>query len=164
MSPSDGVMLRPARAGDYGWALERHEILIPAQFGWNARHAADIAEILAAFIRSEDARERFWIAERKPDGARLGCVGLARPGEREGRLRVLWVEPDARGSGLGRRLVDACLEEARAQGCREVVLWTMDVLHAARRIYADVGFVKTAEAPHADYGVPLMSETWRLEF
>jgi DNA-binding MarR family transcriptional regulator/N-acetylglutamate synthase-like GNAT family acetyltransferase len=159
--PSAEAALRDRRPGDLGWVVERHGRLYAQEFGWDARFETLVARIVAEMTAAPDpARERCWIAER--DGQRLGCVFLARDDPETARLRLLLVEPAARGEGLGRRLVEAALAFARRAGYREVVLWTHRELHAARRIYADVGFRKTEEWQHHDFGPVSTGETWRL--
>jgi DNA-binding MarR family transcriptional regulator/predicted GNAT family N-acyltransferase len=159
---ADQVLLRAHGPGDIGWIVERHGALYAAERGWGAPFEALVGEVCAGFLRDFDpARERCWIAER--DGLRLGSVFLARS-EDEGtaKLRMLLVEPSARGLGLGRRLVDECVSFARSCGYRELTLWTQSVLEAARRIYAAAGFRLVRSEPHARFGVPLVGETWSL--
>jgi DNA-binding MarR family transcriptional regulator/predicted GNAT family N-acyltransferase len=157
---ADQVLLRQHRPGDMGWIVERHGALYAAEHGWGGPFEALVAEVCADFLKRFDpSRERCWIAER--DGVRLGCVFLAR-GEDQGvaKLRMLLVEPPVRGLGLGRRLVEECVSFARASGYRDVSLWTQSVLEAARRLYAQAGFKLMASEPHAQFGVPLVGETW----
>ena len=155
------VSLRERRPGDLGWVVERHARLYAEEFGWDARFETLVARVVAEMTAAPDpARERCWIAER--DGQRLGCLFLAREDAETARLRLLLVEPSARGSGLGRRLVEAAVGFARRAGYSEVVLWTHRELHAARRIYAGVGFRKTAEWLQHDFGPVSTGETWRL--
>jgi DNA-binding MarR family transcriptional regulator/GNAT superfamily N-acetyltransferase len=159
--PSDKVVLRERRPGDLGWIVERHARLYAEEQGWDARFETLVARIVAEMTAAPDpARERCWIAER--DGQRLGCVFLARDDEESARIRLLLVEPAARGLGLGRKLVEEAVAFARRAGYREVVLWTHRELHAARRIYAGIGFRKTAEWLHHDFGPVSTGETWRL--
>jgi len=161
-APSDPVTLRPHRTGDMGWITERHGLNYAREYGWNGHIEAVTARICADFLDGHDpALERCWIAER--GGARLGCVFLVKdeaPGV--ARLRLLMLEPSARGLGLGRRLVEECVGFARAAGHREIVLWTHAVLTAARAIYAQQGFQLEATWTHDDFGAPEVSETWRL--
>jgi DNA-binding MarR family transcriptional regulator/N-acetylglutamate synthase-like GNAT family acetyltransferase len=160
-SPSTQAVLRDRRPGDLGWMVERHGRLYAEEFGWDARFETLVARIVAEMTAAPDpARERCWIAER--DGQRLGCVFLAKDEDETARLRLLLVEPTARGEGLGRRLVEAAVAFARRSGYREIVLWTHRELHAARRIYAGIGFRKTEEWIHHDFGPVSTGETWRL--
>ena len=123
------------------------------------RFEGSVAEIVAAYIAGHRADlQRCWIAERS--GVRCGSVFVAREDDVTARLRLLLVEPAARGTGLGRRLVQTCIAFARAAGCRRMVLWTHSVLEAARAIYASEGFVMTGAEPNTGWGPPLTSETW----
>ncbi len=145
------IALRPHRAGDIGWIVERHGALYAAEYGWNSDFEAMVAEIGAALLRDFDPRrEACWIAER--DGERLGSIALARRGDEVAQLRLLLVEPAARGLGLGARLVGECLDFARGAGYRRIMLETYSVLTAARRIYAAVGFGLTEEHAERAYG------------
>lgn len=159
--PAGRVALRDRRPGDLGWVVERHARLYAQEYGWDARFETLVARIVAEMTAAPDlALERCWIAERA--GQRLGCVFLAKDDNQTARIRLLLVEPSARGAGLGRQLVEACVAFARRAGYREIVLWTHRELHAARRIYADMGFRKTEEWIHHDFGPVVTSETWRL--
>ncbi|HEY8003003.1 MAG TPA: bifunctional helix-turn-helix transcriptional regulator/GNAT family N-acetyltransferase [Phenylobacterium sp.] len=159
--PAPPVTLRAPQPGDMGWITERHGVLYAREYGWNAHIEAVTARICADFLDAADPdRERCWIAER--EGERLGCVFLVKEDEATARLRLLLLEPGARGTGLGRRLVEACVTFAREAGYREVVLWTHAVLTAARAIYAAVGFELEKTWTHDDFGAPEVSETWRL--
>jgi DNA-binding MarR family transcriptional regulator/GNAT superfamily N-acetyltransferase len=154
-------VLRDRRPGDLGWVVERHARLYAEEQGWDARFETLVARIVAEMTAAPDpARERCWIAER--DGQRLGCVFLAKDDAETARIRLLLVEPAARGLGLGRRLVQAAVGFARRARYREVVLWTHRELHAARRLYAEAGFRKTEEWQHHDFGPVSTGETWRL--
>jgi DNA-binding MarR family transcriptional regulator/GNAT superfamily N-acetyltransferase len=160
-APPTPVTLRPHRPGDMGWVVERHATLYGAEYGWSDKIEAVTARIVADFLEHADpARARCWIAERA--GERLGSVFLVDDGEGVARLRLLMLDPAARGQGLGRRMVDECIAFARAAGYREVVLWTHAVLTAARRIYADAGFQLEKTWTHEEFGGPEVSETWRL--
>jgi DNA-binding MarR family transcriptional regulator/GNAT superfamily N-acetyltransferase len=158
------VVIRTHRPGDLGWVLERHGALYVEEYGWGAAFEAIVARVVAEFAGEQDPkREACWVAEL--DGRRIGSVMLVRHREREGvaRLRLLLVEPSARGLGAGRALVDVCTGFARTAGYRRVTLWTQSVLHAARAIYARAGYVKVSEAPNTAFGTGLTAETWELE-
>ena len=155
------VELRAPRPGDLSWLQHRHmQVMIPA-YGWDQRYEAHVAHIVGDFLMAHDpARERFWVADSA--GEILGCVGLTRESDARARLRLLFVEPEARGMGLGRRLTETCIAFAREQGYAEVVLWTVSVLEAARKIYADVGF-KMIGAQTSDLSASMCDETWLLK-
>ena len=155
------ITLRSHRTGDMGWVVERHGVVYQAEQGWDGRFEGLCAEIVANFIAGFDpARERCWIAEQ--DGQRVGCVFLVRDTDEIARLRLLFVDPAARGLGLGRRLVDECIAFARAAGYRGITLWTQQSLTAARTIYASAGFRMTVAEPHSNFGHDLVSEYWDL--
>jgi GNAT superfamily N-acetyltransferase len=161
--------LRPHRPGDVGWVISRHGALYAAEFGWSNAFEALVARIAADFLdRFDPAREACWIAER--DGVPLGCVFLVQarddttqvPIDGSAQLRMLLIEPAARGLGLGKQLVNECERFARATGYRKIVLWTNAGLLAARGIYAGAGYVLTHSAPHHSFGHDLVGETWEL--
>ncbi|WP_319454647.1 MULTISPECIES: GNAT family N-acetyltransferase [unclassified Mycobacterium] len=159
-----GVAIRRAdRPGDLGWVVMAHGEGYAEQFGWNTDFEALVAGIVADYAASHDAtREAAWIAE--VDGRRAGCIFCVAGDEPDvAKLRILLVTADARGLGVGTRLVAQCLEFARDAGYRRITLWTNDVLTAARRIYQTFGFVLTDEAPHHSYGHDLVGQNWTLE-
>ena len=156
------VEVRKARSGDFGWMVERHGVLYAEEYGWDETFEGLVAEIVGAFARAHDpARERAFVAEL--DGRRAGCVLCVRDDDDSARLRILLVEPWARGHGLGTRLVDECIAFARAAGYTRMVLWTNDVLVAARRIYERAGFTLVEEGRHRAFGQDLVEQTWALD-
>jgi DNA-binding MarR family transcriptional regulator/GNAT superfamily N-acetyltransferase len=160
--PRPPIVLRAPGPGDMGWITERHGVLYGREYGWGGGIEAVTARICADFLEAQDqTRQRCWVAERA--GERLGCVFLVKESEEVGRLRLLLLEPGARGTGLGRKLVEECIAFARAVGYREIVLWTHAVLTAARKIYAATGFEITETWTHDHFGQSEVSETWRLK-
>jgi DNA-binding MarR family transcriptional regulator/GNAT superfamily N-acetyltransferase len=155
-------VLRDPAPGDLGWIVQRHGALYAAEYGWDAGFEGLVARIVADFAQEHDPRlERVWIAEL--DGRPVGSVMCVRDDEPDtARLRLLLVEPEARGHGLGDRLVRTAVDFARDAGYRDMGLWTNDVLTAARRIYRRAGFTLVAEKPHRSYGADLVGQDWRL--
>ncbi len=161
--PRPAYVLRPPRSGDFGWVVERHGVLYAREYGWNEAFEGLVAEIVGRYVRELDPeRERCWIAER--NGREVGSVFLVRHPEREGvaKLRLLLVEPEARGLGIGRRLVRECSGFAREAGYRGITLWTNSVLTAARAIYEGEGYVLVQSEAHHSFGHDLVSETWEM--
>jgi len=159
-TPWTGIVLRPPQPGDLGWVVERHGARYAAEYGWDATFEALVARIVADFAERRDTRrEAGWIAEL--DGERVGCLFCtAADAEDTAQLRLLLVEPSARGAGIGTRLVDECLRFARRSGHRRITLWTNDVLADARRIYERAGFRCDRREPHHSFGHDLVGEYW----
>lgn len=158
-----GFTLRPHRPGDIGWMVARHGELYTREYGWDDTFEALAAEVGAQFLRDFDpACERAWIAELD-SGERVGCVFLIRKSAAVAKLRVLLVDPKARGLGIGAGLVQACIDFARAKGYRKITLWTNSVLTAARAIYEKAGFRLVASEKHHSFGKDLIGETWDLK-
>jgi DNA-binding MarR family transcriptional regulator/GNAT superfamily N-acetyltransferase len=159
--PKVPYILRPPAPGDMGWVVSRHGALYNREFGWNEEIEALTAEIVAEFVRKYDPKcERCWIAER--NGGNVGSVFLVRRSDRVARLRLLLVEPSARGLGIGARLVAECERFARQVGYRKITLWTHGNLAAARRVYEQAGYRLTHKQSYTNFGKKLISETWDL--
>lgn len=156
------ITLRTHRPGDMGWMIWQHGLLYAREYGWNEQFETLVAEICAKFQRGFDATgERCWIAEC--NGAPAGCVMLVRESSTVARLRLLLVDSNYRGQGIGEKLVAACVQFARAAGYQQIVLWTQSILTSARCIYAAFGFELTESQPHESFGAKLVGETWKLD-
>jgi DNA-binding MarR family transcriptional regulator/N-acetylglutamate synthase-like GNAT family acetyltransferase len=158
---SEPFFLRQPEPGDLGWVVHRHGILYQQEYGWDEHFEALVAQIVADYINQyQPEKERCWIAEM--DGEIVGSVFVVQSSETVAKLRLLLVEPKARGSGLGTRLVEACIRFARQAGYQKLTLWTNSVLLEARHIYAKKGFKIVAEELYHGFGQDLVSETWEL--
>ena len=156
------ILLRPHHAGDMGWVTSANATLYAQEYGWDMSYEALVARITADFIDNFDARrERCWIAEI--DGERIGSVFVVRKTDAIAKLRLLIIDPKARGRGLGKHLVEECLRFAKDAGYTSMTLWTQSILVAARGIYARAGFKLVAEEPHHSFGVDLVGETWERD-
>jgi len=159
--PKTPYLIRAHQPGDMGWVIHRHGVLYAEEYGWDERFEALVAHIAAEFIDKFDAkRERCWIAER--DGAIVGSVFLVKKSDRVAKLRLLLVEPSARGLGIGARLVEECVRFARQARYRKITLWTQSILDAARGIYRKNGFRVVKRERHESFGHKLVGETWEL--
>jgi DNA-binding MarR family transcriptional regulator/GNAT superfamily N-acetyltransferase len=154
-------LLREPGPGDLGWMVQCNGAVYTAEYGWDQSYEALVARIVADFAQHhERARERAWIAEM--DSEPVGCVLCVRRDDETAQLRILLVDPAARGLGIGARLVEECIRFARSAGYRSLVLWTNDVLVSARRLYEAAGFALVDEEPHHSFGHDLVGQTWRL--
>ncbi len=158
---SNSYLLRSPRPGDMGWVIYRHGTLYCQEYGWDERFEALVTGVVADYMKHHDpARESCWIAEK--DGKNVGCVFLVRHSDEIAKLRLLIVEPETRGSGIGARLVEECIRFARQSGYKKMQLWTNSCLHSARKIYERFGFQLIEESPHDMFGENLIGQTWEL--
>lgn len=162
-APSGGVSLRRPVPRDLGWIIHRQAVLYHQEYGWDWTYEGLVCEILAKFVADFDpSREDGWVADH--NGAIVGSIFLTQSHDPAiAKLRLLYVEPSARGLGIGTSLVTACVDRARELGYRELMLWTNDILIAARHIYQNAGFIMVDEAPHHSFGADLVGQTWKLE-
>jgi DNA-binding MarR family transcriptional regulator/GNAT superfamily N-acetyltransferase len=159
---AQAFVLREPRAGDYGWVVQAHGAIYAAEYRWDTTFEGLVAEIVAAYLKNHDpALERAWIAER--EGENVGAVFCVKQSATVAKLRLLILDPRARGLGIGRRLVDECIRFAREKGYRKLVLWTQSNLLAARGIYKAAGFVRTGAEKNRAFGADLVSENWELK-
>jgi GNAT superfamily N-acetyltransferase len=157
------ISLRSHRVGDIGWIIYRHAMLYAEEYGWNEQFEALVGQSASRFLKDYDPeRERCWVAEM--NGEFAGCIFLMKDLEaaNTGRLRNFLVEPEARGKGLGHRMIQECIDFSKSVGYEKIVLWTNDVLHAARHLYEDFGFRLVHEEPIELFGPKGMAQTWEM--
>ena len=155
------ITLRPHQPGDMGWVVGAHGALYAREYGWDQTFEALVADIVAKFIRDYDPNfERCWIAEM--DGQPVGSVFIVKASDDVAKLRLLIIDPKARGRGLGKQMVDECIRFSRSRGYKTLTLWTNDILDAARAIYVKAGFELVASEKHHSFGQDLVGETWEL--
>src|SRR3984893_2188433 len=160
--PKTPYILRAHQAGDMGWVVHRHGVLYAREYGYDETFEALVASIVAEFIAHYDAKwERCWMAEQ--EGALVGSVFLVKKSKTIAKLRLLFVEPAARGLGIGARLVSGCIRFARHAGYKKIALWTQSELKAARHVYDRAGFKLVGKKPHFSWGKNLVAETWELK-
>lgn len=157
-----GVVLRDPEPGDFGWVVHRHGALYGNEHGYDSQFEALVAEVVSKFIREfKPGLEKCWIAE--VDGQKAGSIFLVQDSPGVAKLRLLLVEPMARGQGVGKLLVDTCIQFARQAGYQKLILWTESELETARHIYERAGFEKVSQETHDLFGKPQIGETWALD-
>jgi DNA-binding MarR family transcriptional regulator/GNAT superfamily N-acetyltransferase len=160
--PVESYLLRPHQVGDMGWVIHRHAVLYAREYGWDITFEAMVAEVAAEFINNfKPGRECCWVAEK--DGEVVGSATVVEQSKTVAKLRLVYVEPHTRGLGIGRRLVEQCMDFARQAGYRRMTLWTNDILHAARAIYVKAGFELVKSEPHHSFGHDLVGEYWETK-
>jgi GNAT superfamily N-acetyltransferase len=160
-STDKAYTLRPPQPGDLGWVVTQHGSLYAREYGWDESFEGFVAEIIAEYVKNYiPEKERCWIAE--VDGQNAGSVFVVRKSDEVAKLRMLIVTTEARGLGIGKRLVEECINFARQAGYRKMTLWTNSCLLAARHIYEHFGFLLMDSEPYHDFGQDLVSETWEL--
>jgi DNA-binding MarR family transcriptional regulator/N-acetylglutamate synthase-like GNAT family acetyltransferase len=160
-TPSTPYLLRLHRPGDIGWIIHRHGVVYAQEYGFDETFEALVAEILVQFIRKHDPkRECLWIAEQ--EGERIGSVMIVDVGDQVAQLRLLLVEPKARGHTVGMRLIDECVSFSRCNGYRKIKLWTHSNLPQARHLYAKAGFERVSQSAHKSFGQDLIAEIWEM--
>ena len=159
---TSSLVVRSLQIGDIGWVTHRQGILYAQEYGWDGTFEALVAEIAAQFVKNFDpVNENAWIAEC--DGRVVGSVFLVKISDTEAKLRLLYVEPEMRGTGLGRRLTRECIAFAKDRGFHQLSLWTNDNLHAAKHIYQTAGFKLLSQEPHHSFGQDLVGQYWALD-
>lgn len=156
------IILRDPQPGDYGWIIHKQGMLYANEYGWDVSFEALVAEIIGKFSKEFiPGREKCWVAVQ--DGLVVGSIFIVRQDDNTAKLRLLYVDPAAQGQGLGRRLVNECIQFTRNAGYQHIVLWTNDILLAARHIYETAGFILIEQEAHHSFGKDLVGQNWKLE-
>lgn len=160
--PASPLFIRPPVPGDMGWVVKRHAELYAQEYGWDEKFEGLVAGIVSDFVKNfNPSCERCWIAEQ--NGENVGCIFLVKLDDTTAKLRMLLVDPKTRGMGLGGKLVDECVQQARRFGYKKMVLWTNNILHSAIHLYEKAGFHKVSEEPEHAYGHDLIFENWEMD-